>query len=63
MYKLSGNDIEQTANTYDQNTCKEALIKCAKAKLRQLKLALLKHLLISIIINRLNFFETLKILQ
>ncbi len=40
MYKLSGNDIEQTANTYDQNMCKEALFKCAKAKLRQLRPAL-----------------------
>jgi len=46
-----GNDIEQTAKTYNDNACDEALIKLVQAKLVQLSLALLKHLLIFIIGN------------
>ncbi len=36
---LSGNNIEQTANTYKLNTCNKALIKTSDAKYNQLRLA------------------------
>ncbi len=61
---LSGNNIDQTAHTYNINSCIEALIKTSKAKLKQLILALLKHLLIFIIVYRLIIFKMLpKILE
>ncbi len=40
-FPILGNDIDQTANAYN-----ESLIKTSKAKLKHLRLALLKHLLI-----------------
>jgi hypothetical protein len=49
--KILGNINEQTTNTYKLNACNKALIKLAEAKLIQLSLALLKHLLIFIIVN------------
>ncbi len=36
-----GNDIEQTANTYNPNVCNKVLIKICRAKLKQFRLALL----------------------
>ncbi len=33
LNKISGNDIEQTANTYNLNPCNEALIKASKPNL------------------------------
>ena len=36
-----GNDIKQTANTYALNACNKARIKTSKAKLKQLRQALL----------------------
>ncbi len=39
LTKLSGNNIEQTANTYDLSTCNKTLIKTSIPKLKQLKLA------------------------
>ncbi len=42
---ILGNDIEQIANTYKLNACYEALIKTSKATRKQLRLALLKHLI------------------
>ncbi len=60
----SGNNIDQTANTYNLNACNEALIKTSKAKPKQLRLALLKHLLVFIVVNRVIIFKMLpKILQ
>jgi hypothetical protein len=43
--------LNKTANAYNLNACNEALIKISKAKLKQLILTLLKHLLIFIIVN------------
>ncbi len=61
---ILGNDIEQIANTYKLNACYEALIKTIKATSKQLRLALLKHLLIFIIVNQLIIFKMLpKIFQ
>jgi hypothetical protein len=48
---VSGNAIEQTANTYNLNACSKALIKASKAKLLQLRLALLNKLFKFIIVN------------
>jgi hypothetical protein len=48
---VPGNDIEQTANTYNLNTFNKVLIKTSKAKLKQLRLALLRHILIYIFVN------------
>jgi hypothetical protein len=45
-FPILGNDIDQTANAYNLNTYNESLIKTSKAKLKRLRLALLKHLLI-----------------
>jgi len=60
----SGNNIDQTDNTYNLNASNEALIKTSKAKPKQLRLALLKHLLVFIIVNRVIIFKMLpKILQ
>jgi hypothetical protein len=60
-----GNDIEQTANTYNLNVCNKVLIKTSKPnKLKQLGLALLKQILIFVIVSRADIFNMLqKILQ
>ncbi len=55
--RVSVNDIDQTANTYNLNACNKVLIKTSKAKLKQLRLTLLKHLLILIIVNRVIIFR------
>ncbi len=55
-----GNYVEQTANTYKLNAGNEPLIETRKAKLNQLGLALLKHLLIFIIVNRDIIFMMFK---
>ncbi len=56
---ISGNGIEQTANTYNLNGCNKAAIKTSKARLKQLKLAWLKHLLIFTLVNRVFIFKML----
>ncbi len=59
-----GNNIEQTTNTYNINTCDKVSSKTCKAKLKQLRQALLEHLLIIIIANRVIIFYMLpKILK
>ncbi len=45
-FPIMGNDIDRTTNIYNLNTYNEALIKTSKAKLKKLRLTLLKHLLI-----------------
>jgi len=57
--ELLGNNIEQTANTYKLNDRNKALIKLAKAKLKQLSLSLLKHLLILIFVIRVIILRML----
>ncbi len=49
----------KTANTNTVKACSEALIKTSKTKLKQLKLALLKHLLIFFIVVRVMNFNML----
>jgi hypothetical protein len=62
--RLSGSDIDQTANTYNLNACNKSMIKTSKSKLKQLRLAELKHLFIFIIVHRVLIFNMLpKILQ
>jgi hypothetical protein len=56
---LTGNDIEQISNTYILNTFTKASITISKAKLKQLGLALLKHLLSETIFNTKNIFCSL----
>jgi hypothetical protein len=59
IYNPSGNDAEQTANTCNINACNRALIKISKPILKQLKLALIKYLLLIIIDNRVIIFDML----
>jgi hypothetical protein len=60
----TGNDINQTANTYNISNCNTVLIKTCKSKHKELRLALLKTLFTFIIVNRVIIFTLLpKILQ
>jgi hypothetical protein len=54
-----GNNIEQTTSAYYLNAYNEVLIKLAQAKHKQTSLALLKHLLIFIVVNRVIIFKML----
>ncbi len=59
-----GDDIDQTAKTYNLNAFNNALIKTSKAKLKQLRLALFKKkLLIFNIVNWVIIFTSQKVLQ
>ncbi len=61
---ISGNDIEEIANTYRLNACNKTLIKTSEFILEQVWLALSKHHLIITIVNKVNILNMLsKILQ
>jgi hypothetical protein len=50
--QVSGNDIEQNSRYLQTNARITALIKTNRAKLKQLRIGLLKHLKKFIIVNR-----------
>ena len=57
---LLGNDIDQTAKTYNLNAFNKALIKTSKAKLKQLSRLYCKNLLIFVIVNQVIIFNMLQ---
>ncbi len=61
---ILGNNIHPTANTNNLSAGNKALIKTSKAKLKQLRLTLLKQVLIVIIVNWIIIYNVLpKLLQ
>ena len=56
---ISGNDIEEIANTYRLNACNKTLIKISEFILEQVWLTLSKHHLIITIVNKVNIFNML----